>query len=64
MKTYDALTLFKEQLERNVLGTAFKTKVVVTPTSLKEKGLVIAVSLLKTYQKTCGMDVIQPALSA
>lgn len=55
MKTYDALTLFKEQLERNVLGTAFKTKVVVTPTSLKEKGLVIAVSLLKSIPENMRM---------
>lgn len=48
MKTYEALTLFAAQLERNIRGTGFTTKVVVTPSSLREKGLVVAVSLLKT----------------
>lgn len=48
MKTYDALKFFTAQLERNIPGTGFKTKVVITPTNLKEKGLVITVSLLKS----------------
>lgn len=48
MKTYRALTLFKEQLERNISGKTFRQKVVITPTSLKEKGVVVTVSLLKS----------------
>lgn len=48
MRTYETLKLFASQLERNIAGDSFKTKVVITPASLKEKGVIIALSLLKS----------------
>lgn len=56
MTSFDAMNLFAEQLKRNVTnGTKYKTKVVVTPSSVSEKGVILKVSLLKsvpdkTYQ--------------
>ena len=44
MKTYEVLNLFAQQLE-----TAVQEKVVVTPSSVDEKGVIIKVSLLKTW---------------
>jgi hypothetical protein len=49
MKTMDALNDFIAQLERNVSLGEDKTKVVLTPSSVNEKGLVIKVGLKKTY---------------
>ena len=49
MTSYDVMQLFAEQLERNVQSTQdCKVKVVITPSSIREKGVVIKVSLLKT----------------
>jgi hypothetical protein len=36
-------------LERNIISADFHTKVVVTPSSIDEPGVVIKVSLLKTF---------------
>lgn len=44
MNTYKVLNLFAEQLER-----AIEEKVVITPSSVNEKGVVVKVSLLKTF---------------
>ncbi|MDR0503494.1 MAG: hypothetical protein LBH16_09270 [Treponema sp.] len=49
LNSFDALNAFAQQLERNISGGSFKTKVIVTPSSVNEKGVVIKVSLLKTY---------------
>jgi len=50
LNSYEALEMFAKQLERNVSGTSsFKTKVVVTPSSIDEAGVIIKVSLLKTF---------------
>ena len=50
MKSYDVMTLFAQQLERSIASSdECKTKVVITPSSVNEKGVVIKVSLLKTY---------------
>ena len=50
MKSYDVMTLFAQQLERSIaFSDECKTKVVITPSSVNEKGVVIKVSLLKTY---------------
>jgi len=49
LNSYDALNAFAQQLERNIGGENFHTKVVITPSSVNEKGVVIKVSLLKTY---------------
>ena len=46
---FDALNAFAKQLERHIGGEGFHTKVVVTPSSVNEKGVVIKVSLLKTF---------------
>lgn len=49
MRSYKTMQLFAEQLKRNVQSTQdCKVKVVVTPSSINEKGVVIKVSLLKT----------------
>lgn len=49
MTSFDAMNLFAVQLKRNVIdGKTYKTKVVVTPSSVSEKGVVLKVSLLKT----------------
>ena len=49
LNSYEVLCAFANQLERNISGETFKTKVVVTPSSINEKGVVIKVSLLKTF---------------
>ena len=49
LNSFEALNLFAKQLERNISGEDFHTKVVVTPSSVSEKGVVIKVSLLKTF---------------
>ena len=50
MKSYDVMTLFAQQLKRSIASSdECKTKVVITPSSVNEKGVVIKVSLLKTY---------------
>ena len=50
LKSFEALEMFAKQLERNVSGTSsFKTKVVITPSSIDEAGVIIKVSLLKTF---------------
>jgi hypothetical protein len=49
LNSFEALNAFAAQLERNIGGGGFHTKVVVTPSSVNEKGVVIKVSLLKTF---------------
>jgi len=54
LNSFEALNMFAKQLERNIGGSGrksetFHTKVVVTPSSIKEPGVVIKVSFLKTY---------------
>ena len=49
LNSYEVLNAFAGQLQRNVTGEGFKTKVIVTPSSIKEAGVVINVSLLKTF---------------
>jgi len=49
LNSFEALNAFAKQLERHVGGDGFHTKVVVTPSSVNEKGVVIKVSMLKTF---------------
>ena len=49
LNSFEALNAFASQLQRNITDDKFNTKVVVTPSSIKEKGLVIKVSLIKTF---------------
>ena len=49
LNSFDALNMFAKQLERHIGGEGFHTKIVVTPSSVNEKGVVIKVSLLKTF---------------
>jgi len=49
LNSFDTLNAFAKQLERHIGGEGFHTKVVVTPSSVNEKGVVIKVSLLKTF---------------
>lgn len=49
MTSFKAMQFFADQLKRNVInGKKYKTKVVVTPSSVSEKGVILKVSLLKT----------------
>ena len=49
LNSFDVLNAFAAQLQRSINSEAFKTKVVVTPSSISEAGVVIKVSLLKTF---------------
>ena len=49
LSSFDALNAFAAQLERHIDDDRFHTKVVVTPSSIDEKGVIIKVSLLKTF---------------
>lgn len=50
MKSYDALVLFRAQLERNINSDGFKTKVVLMPSSIRERGVHIQLAALKTVR--------------
>jgi hypothetical protein len=52
LNSFDALRAFAAQLERHIASDQFHTKVVLTPSPVNEKGLVIKVSLLKSYIQT------------
>lgn len=49
MTSYNVFTLLKKQLERHIAGKSFRTKVIMTPSSVSEKGILIKISLLKTF---------------
>jgi len=49
LNSFEALTAFAAQLDRNVRGGEFHTKVVIVPSSVSDKGVAIKVSPLKTY---------------
>jgi hypothetical protein len=52
LSSFEALNAFAVQLERHIASEKFHTKVVVTPSSVDEKGMVIKVSLLKSFIQT------------
>ena len=52
LNSFEALTAFAAQLERHVVSDKFHTKVVITPSAVDEKGMVIKVSLLKFFIQT------------
>jgi hypothetical protein len=52
LNSFEALNAFAAQLERHIASDEFHTKVVVTPSSVDEKGMAIKVSLLKSYVQT------------
>ena len=56
LNSFEALNAFAKQLERHIGGKGFHTKVVVTPSSVNEKGVVIKVSLLKTFVQAVPMS--------
>jgi hypothetical protein len=49
LNSFEALLAFAAQLERNIASERFHTKVVITPSPVNERGMVIKVSLLKSY---------------
>jgi hypothetical protein len=49
MTSFEALRLFAAQIERRIASDKFRVKVVLTPSSIDEKGLVIKISALKSY---------------
>ncbi|MDR1278641.1 MAG: hypothetical protein LBK02_07810 [Treponema sp.] len=52
LNSFEALRAFAAQLERHVASETFHTKVVLTPSAVDEPGMVIKVSLLKSYIQT------------
>ena len=49
MTSFNVMNLFVSQLKRNIASSErCKTKIIITPSSVNEKGIVIKVSLLKT----------------
>jgi len=52
LTSFDALTAFAKQLERHIATEDAHTKVIITPASVKEKGLVIKVSVLKLFKQS------------
>jgi hypothetical protein len=52
LNSFDALRAFARQIERHVTSEKFHTKVVITPSAVDESGLLIKVSLLKSYVQT------------
>lgn len=52
MQSFDAAVMVADQIARNVVGKRFKTKVVVTPSSVSEGGVIIKVSVLKSVLDT------------
>ena len=52
LNSFEALHAFAAQLERHIVSDKFHTKVVVTPSPVDEKGMVIKVSLLKSFIQT------------
>jgi hypothetical protein len=52
LSSFDALLAFAAQLERHVVSEKFHTKVVITPSPADEKGMVIKVSILKSFIQT------------
>ena len=57
LNSFEALNAFAAQLERRVVSDKFHTKVVVTPSAVDEKGMVIKVSLLKSFIQTAPRTV-------
>lgn len=51
MTSFNALKLFQEQLERHIASSSFKTKVVIAPSSVDERGLIIQLSVMKTFKE-------------
>ena len=49
LTSFEALSAFAQQLQRHIGGSEFRTKVVLTPAPVNETGVVIKVSLLKTF---------------
>ncbi len=52
MNTWEAINLFCEQLKRNITLDQSKTKIVLAPASINEKGLIIKISPRKTSLQT------------
>jgi hypothetical protein len=52
LNSLEALRAFAAQLERHVVSEKFHTKVVITPSPVDEAGMVIRVSLLKSFIQT------------
>lgn len=47
MNSYEVMNLFADQIKRH-LPAELKTKVITTPSSVKDKGVTVRISLLKT----------------
>jgi hypothetical protein len=57
LSSFEALRAFAAQLERHIVSEQFHTKVVVTPSAVDEKGMIIKVSLLKSYIQTVPRNI-------
>lgn len=56
MTSFKAMNLFAQQIQRLSDGTTFRTKAVITPSSIKETGVIYKISLVKTW-----LDASAPA---
>jgi hypothetical protein len=52
MTAYEVLRLFASQLERRILSGKFRTKVVLLPSAIHEKGLVITIAPRKVLRQS------------
>jgi hypothetical protein len=63
LTSFEALGAFAKQLEAHIASGKFHTKVVTTPSSVDEKGVIIKVSILKSALQTaapvakCGRNI-------
>jgi len=57
MNSFDAMTCFTEQIRKAISGNGFNAKVITTPSPVDEKGMVVKVSMLKTYKAKPGRNV-------
>jgi hypothetical protein len=57
MTSFEALRLFAAQLERHIASGRFATKIVLTPTPISERGLVVKISALKSCAQSAPRGV-------
>lgn len=57
MNSFDAMTNLTEQLRRALSTNDFGVKVITTPSPVKEKGMIVKVSMLKTFIAKPGRNI-------
>ena len=57
MNSFDAMTCFTEQIRRAISFDDFNVKVITTPSPVDEKGMVVKVTMLKTFKAKPGRNI-------